>query len=299
MVSNVTFAQEKPTAALAPMGSLGELDEIEKRIIFNSLQESLSKYYTLTSQKMYEKAEEEAFLVMDADECTEDQCIAIIQEFLQVEYFFMFEILQPGNFQQMKITRVDIDGNRDVRTTTCEDCNISKTNSKVDQLVQTVSEEFKIQQASVADIKGTVDTQANIAEENEAYSHWDKIKYSEDKNKYKEFIKSFPNSSLKGAAQSRLDKIIQNEKNLLIKRIAEQKKLEEEKKLEAEKQKRWEEASLSWNKELVPYWDAKKCKPYDVTLPFSSKGLGEENSGFENFFAAENLIDLDHMVSIK
>ena len=37
MVSNVTFAQEKPTAALAPMGALGELDEIEKRIIFNSL----------------------------------------------------------------------------------------------------------------------------------------------------------------------------------------------------------------------------------------------------------------------
>ena len=32
MVSNVTFAQEKPTAALAPMGALGELDEIEKRI---------------------------------------------------------------------------------------------------------------------------------------------------------------------------------------------------------------------------------------------------------------------------
>ena len=145
MVSNVTFAQEKPTAALSPMGALGELDEIEKRIFFNSLQESLSKYYTLTSQKMYEKAEEEAFQVMDADECNEDQCIAIIQELLQVEYFFMYEILQSGNFQQMKITRVDIDGNRDVRTTTCEDCNISKTNSKVDDLVQSVFKEFEIQ----------------------------------------------------------------------------------------------------------------------------------------------------------
>ena len=33
MGSNVTFAQEKQTAALAPMGALGELDEIEKRII--------------------------------------------------------------------------------------------------------------------------------------------------------------------------------------------------------------------------------------------------------------------------
>jgi len=94
LISNLTFAQEKQTAALAPMGALGELNEIEKRIIFNSLQESLSKYYTLTSQKMYEKAEEEAFQVMDSDECTEEQCIAIIQELLQVEYFFMFEILK-------------------------------------------------------------------------------------------------------------------------------------------------------------------------------------------------------------
>ena len=139
MGSNVTFAQEKQTAALAPMGALGELGEIEQRIIFNSLQESLSKYYTLSSQKMYEKAEEEAFQVMDSDECTEEQCIAIIQELLQVEYFFMFEILQTGNFQQMKITRIDIDSKRDVRTATCEDCNISKTNSKVDDLVKSVS----------------------------------------------------------------------------------------------------------------------------------------------------------------
>ena len=36
-VSNLTFAQEKQTAALAPMGSLGDLNEVEKRIIFNSL----------------------------------------------------------------------------------------------------------------------------------------------------------------------------------------------------------------------------------------------------------------------
>ena len=48
---------------------------------------------------MYEKAEEEAFQQMDADECTEEQCIAIIQDLLQVEYFFMFEILKTDDFQ--------------------------------------------------------------------------------------------------------------------------------------------------------------------------------------------------------
>ena len=185
LISNLTFAQEKQTAALSPMGALGELDEIEKRIIFNSLQESLSKYYTLTSQKMYEKAEEEAFQVMDSDECTEEQCIAIIQELLQVEYFFMFEILKSGNFQQLKITRIDIDSNRDVRTATCEDCNISQTNSKVDDLVKSVSKEFKIQEKGVAGVNRNLDSQEVLAEERgakELEPFWEKQSCKESFN---------------------------------------------------------------------------------------------------------------------
>ena len=207
MVSNVTFAQEKPTAALAPMGALGELDEIKKRIFFNSLQESLSKYYTLTSQKMYEKAEEEAFQVMDADECTEDQCIAIIQELLQVEYFFMFEILQSGNFQQMKITRVDIDGNRDVRTTTCEDCNISKTNSKVDDLVQSVFKEFEIQKENGLDEEA-----------------WKIVKDSENPTDLQFFIDHFPDSMLLPTARMRMKVLNAREERL---RLEAEKKLAE------------------------------------------------------------------------
>jgi len=207
MVSNVTFAQEKPTAALSPMGALGELDEIEKRIFFNSLQESLSKYYTLTSQKMYEKAEEEAFQVMDADECTEDQCIAIIQELLQVEYFFMFEILQSGNFQQMKITRVDIDGNRDVRTTTCKDCNISKTNSKVDDLVQSVFKEFEIQKENGPDEEA-----------------WKIVKDSDNPTDLQFFIEHFPDSMLLPTARMRMKVLNAREERL---RLEAEKKLAE------------------------------------------------------------------------
>ena len=41
-ISNVTFAQEKQNACLAPLGALGEFSDMEKQIIFNSLQESLS-----------------------------------------------------------------------------------------------------------------------------------------------------------------------------------------------------------------------------------------------------------------
>ena len=44
-ISSICWAQEKMPAALAPMGALGEFSEMEKQIIFNSLQEALSTHY--------------------------------------------------------------------------------------------------------------------------------------------------------------------------------------------------------------------------------------------------------------
>ena len=207
--SFISFAQEKKTAALAPLGSMGDLDEIQKRVIFNTLQESLSKYFILSSQKMYEKAEEEAFQQMDANECTEDQCIAIIQELLQVEYFFMFEILQSRDFQQLKITRVDLDGNRDVRTSTCESCNISQTNSKVDQLVLSLFEQFAVREDIIVTRN---DKQTDI--EVGASAYWEMIKDSKDKLKYQDFIMKFPNSTIKTVAQIKIDEIERKENEL-------------------------------------------------------------------------------------
>ena len=62
---------------------------------------------------------------------------------------FKFEIIKSDNFEQMKISRIEVDNNREVRTFTCEDCNISQTNAKVDDLVKSVSKEFKIQEWEV------------------------------------------------------------------------------------------------------------------------------------------------------
>ena len=127
------------------MGSLGDLNEVEKRIIFNSLQESLSKYYKLTSQRMYERAEEEAFQKMDIDECTEDQCIAIIQELLQVENFFNIEILKTNNFSQIKLTKTDIDSNRVVRTISFSNCGVQEINENIEELVESISDDDSLE----------------------------------------------------------------------------------------------------------------------------------------------------------
>ena len=85
-------------AALAPMGALGEFSEMEKQIIFNSLQEALSTHYLLASQKSFEVAQEKAFEELDYEECTEDQCFALIQQILQVDNLFLFNMTREGSF---------------------------------------------------------------------------------------------------------------------------------------------------------------------------------------------------------
>ena len=140
-ISSVCWAQEKMPAALAPMGALGEFSEMEKQIIFNSLQESLSTYYLLASQKSFEAAQEKAFEELDYEECTEDQCFALIQQILQVDNLFLFSMTREGTFNQLSLTRVDLDSQRLVRTAICEDCGIGDLNSKVDGLVQEIYEE--------------------------------------------------------------------------------------------------------------------------------------------------------------
>ena len=140
-ISFALHAEEKKSAALAPLATMGDLDEIQKRIVFNRLQESLSKFYKLTSQKMYEKAEEEAFQQIDADECTEDQCIAIIQELLQVEEFFNLEILKTNNYSQMKLTKIDLDSNRIVRTIAFNNCGFEEITDSVEGLVESIEDD--------------------------------------------------------------------------------------------------------------------------------------------------------------
>jgi len=147
MVSNVTFAQEKQKACLAPMGALGDISEMQKQIIFNSLQESLSTQYVLASQKAFEAAQTQAFDELEYDECTEDQCFALIQQILQVDNLFLFNMTREGNFTQLSLTRVDLDSQRLVRTSTCVECNIEQLNNNVNELVLKIFDEDQISTA--------------------------------------------------------------------------------------------------------------------------------------------------------
>ncbi len=143
LLLGTAYSQEKQKACLAPMGALGEFSEMEKQIIFNSLQESLSTHYILSSQKAFEEAQNQAFDELEYDECTEEQCFALIQQILQVDNLFLFNMTREGNFTQFSLTRVDLDSQRLVRTAYCENCNIKQLNNNVDKLVLKIFEEDK------------------------------------------------------------------------------------------------------------------------------------------------------------
>ncbi len=147
LIIDMAWAQEKEMAALAPMGALGEFTEMEKQIIFNSLQESLSTHYALASQKAFEAALTQAFEELDYEECTEDQCFALIQQILQADNLFLFSMTREGNFTQLSLTRVNLDSHRLVRTDDCENCGIKQLNTKVVGLVLKIIEEDKFSNA--------------------------------------------------------------------------------------------------------------------------------------------------------
>ena len=146
-ILNVAYAQEKQNSSLAPMGALGDISEIQQQIIFNSLQDSLSTRYFLASQKAFEAAQVQAFDELEYDECTEDQCFALIQQILQVDNLFLFNMTREGNYTQLSLTRIDLDSQRLVRTSSCVECNIEQLNNKVDELVLEIFDEDQISTA--------------------------------------------------------------------------------------------------------------------------------------------------------
>ena len=163
-ILDTTYAQEKQGACLAPMGALGDISEMQKQIIFNSLQESLSTKYILASQKAFEAAQNQAFDELEYDECTEEQCFALIQQILQVDNLFLFNMTREGNFTQLSLTRVDIESQRLVRTASCEDCSIKELNNYVDELVMKIFDEDQISIAGTK-IKEEPTPEAKPAEE--------------------------------------------------------------------------------------------------------------------------------------
>jgi len=101
--------QEKPQSIVIPVSSLGDVSETRQQILQNSLEDELKEHFTLISQERFEEAQEKAFEQLEYEECTEDQCIMLIQEMLQVENVFHLQVIGEGSNTQLSLSWKTLD----------------------------------------------------------------------------------------------------------------------------------------------------------------------------------------------
>ena len=142
LLSYPLFGQsERPETIVIPVGTLGDISDSRKQIIQNTLSQELTKYFRLVPQDKFEEAQEKAFEELEFEECTEDQCIMMIQEILQVENVFSLQLVEEDGDTQLSLTWVGLDEKK-VLTDFCEGCKTKELNSKIELLVKNMVQQI-------------------------------------------------------------------------------------------------------------------------------------------------------------
>ena len=122
LLSSPLFGQSgKPQTIIIPTGSLGEMSESRIKILEKTLESKLDDYFAIVPKELFEEAQEQAFEELEYDECTEDQCIRMIQELLQIENAFKMDLIFDEGDTQISITWNDQEQKR-VEEDYCEGC---------------------------------------------------------------------------------------------------------------------------------------------------------------------------------
>ena len=133
---------QKPTALIAPVVVIGEISTARKKILQNTLHESLSGEFRIVSEERFEKAQEQASQELDDEECTEDPCIMLIQELLQVEHLFKLEVIQKGRIIQFNLKLSTLHEKKN-KTDFCKKCTTRQLRDRVSTLTKSLIEEIE------------------------------------------------------------------------------------------------------------------------------------------------------------
>ena len=173
LLSSPVFGQsERPETIIIPVGTMGKITDSQKQIIQNTLGQELTKYFRLVPQDKFEEAQEKAFEELEFEECTEDQCIMMIQEILQVENVFKLQIVEEKGDTQLSLTWVGLDEKKIV-TDYCKGCGTFELNTKIATLVNNLVNQIKSikglpTEYSVTESKGEVSSE--VEEKKEEYT---------------------------------------------------------------------------------------------------------------------------------
>ncbi len=104
LLSFPLFGQsERPETIIIPVSSMGDVSDTRKQILQNTLENELKTHFRLIPQQKFEEVQEKVFEELEYQECTEDQCIMMIQEMLQVENVFHLQVIGEGSDTQLSL----------------------------------------------------------------------------------------------------------------------------------------------------------------------------------------------------
>jgi len=105
LLTSPLFGQsERPETIIIPVSSMGDVSDIRKQILQNTLEGELKGYFRLVPQEKYEQVLEQVFQELEYEECSEDTCIMMVQEMLQVENVFNVQVLGEDKDTQLNLT---------------------------------------------------------------------------------------------------------------------------------------------------------------------------------------------------
>jgi len=145
--SPLVVQSEKPQTIIVPTGSFGEISEVRKKMLEKTLESKLDDYFAIVSKDLFEEAQEQAFQEMESDECTEEQCIRMIKDILQVENSFQMVLMVDEENTQISLTWNDLDQKR-VEVDYCEGCKIKQLTQSIEGLVDKMFDTYKVKMAN-------------------------------------------------------------------------------------------------------------------------------------------------------
>ena len=145
LLSSPLFGQsERPETIVIPVSSLGDVSEVRKQILQNTLTDELKKHFRIVPQEKYKQALEQVFEELEYEECSEDICIMKVQQILQVENVFNLQIIGEGKDSQLNLKWNTLDEKKN-ETDVCLGCGTFQLNDKVRVLVEKLVGEKRVE----------------------------------------------------------------------------------------------------------------------------------------------------------
>ena len=136
LLSLPSFGQsERPETIIIPVSGIGDVSNTRKLILENTLTDELKKHFRIVPQEKYEQVLEQVFEELEYEECSEDTCIMMVQEMLQVENVFNLQIIGEGKDSQLNLKWITLDEKKN-ETDVCLGCGTFQLNDKVRGLVE-------------------------------------------------------------------------------------------------------------------------------------------------------------------